>query len=268
MRFPELVEGYIGPNPSHATFKRAIVNEKVFVFILSSNKEQLLTSFSGQIENLRASVGEKFSLGMVTKGISTSEFQGMIIPHNEVRLVTDDFNQFMAQIYAKVYADLHRIFVTYLIELYAEIARTDPRILKSKKQISFEDVLQASEMHEVRELLVQKQKLSLSHADRETIMKEFTSIGLPVICASDSSPEEYEALQRSLTLLWSTRNIIEHNNAVVNELFLKANPGTEFRLGDLVTIGIEEIGAALATVEFIADRLNIRAIAKFGLGRC
>ncbi|MFC1981160.1 hypothetical protein ACFLVN_02830 [Chloroflexota bacterium] len=63
--------------------------------------------------------------------------------------------------------------------------------------------------------------------------------------------------------LANTRHLIEHNNAIVDELFLRRNPTTTYTLGERVNIEPDEIGQAIALVETLAEGLNKKAIEKF-----
>jgi hypothetical protein len=149
-----------------------------------------------------------------------------------------------------------------LLDLFAEIARIDPRVLISNRTVTFEEVLKTDNMVE---LLLEKQLTALSHSDREGFQRQFDNIGLPIITPDRLPQEEREFLAQEFNLLWDIRNLLHHNHAVINEIFLRKVPGTGYRAGDRIAIDIPMLGRAFAAAEGVADDLNRRAVAKYGL---
>ena len=168
----------------------------------------------------------------------------------------------MPQFHALLYVDLQRILESFLLDLYAEIARKDPRVLMSDRTVTFAEVLKT---HDMVELLLKKQLLALSHVDREGFEKQFDDMGLPIVLSRETPQEEAEFLSREFLLLWGVRNVLQHNHGVINELFLTRGPASGYALGDRVVIDVPKLGRAFAAVEGIADALNKRAIVKYGL---
>jgi len=66
--------------------------------------------------------------------------------------------------------------------------------------------------------------------------------------------------------LESTRHVVEHNNSIVNQVFLNRNPMTTLHLGQRIPVGPEQIGEAIALVETLSEDLNKRAVMKYRLG--
>ena len=68
------------------------------------------------------------------------------------------------------------------------------------------------------ETLIEKQKADLSHQSLKKITEFFAAIGLPV--QADSSDEDPEFVEDQLSRIGPTRNIYEHNNGRVNQIYL------------------------------------------------
>jgi len=165
-----LYDGYIGPNSAHRAFKQEIVNAKVLFFQIQGNRQQLRASFEEKISDARKKTPGSFAIGMVTEVFSRTQFRTLNIPNNEANLVVADYDSLEGQFYALVYVDLQRILESFLLDLYAEIARTDQRVLMSNKTVTFEEVLKTNNMVE---LLLEKQMIALSHSDREGLKSSF-----------------------------------------------------------------------------------------------
>lgn len=259
---PSPHDGYIGANAAHRAFKREIVNAKVLFFQIRGNREKLKGSFEEKINDARKKAPGSFSIGMVTEVFSQTQFRALNIPHNEADFLAQDYDSLETQFNALLYIDLQRILESFLLDLYAEIARKDHRVLTSNRTVTFKEVLNTANLVD---LLLEKQLISLSHSDREGFEKQFHDIGLPIIRVADSPPEAREFLVQEFCLLWGVRNVLQHNHGVVNALFLKKLPNSGYKLGDQVAIDVPKLGRAFAAVESIGDDLNQRAMVKYGL---
>ncbi len=265
---PELVEGYIGQNASHSAFKRELAVEKLFVYLLSGKENDVLGYLDAKIEaarqkakKIRGAECEKFSLGIVTKGISRTEVSAIYIPSNEIALAVEN-RDFLWQVYAKVFSEVHRIFITYLIELYGEICVAKPEVLYRDRTISYKEALTT---HSIRDLIVEKEKARLSHGNIDDIDKCFKDIGLPLLSKDDFGDSELQVLAERLDELPATRNVIEHNNGKVNQLYLDRVRRSNYKINDIVRMDTDELNFAITVTQHVAERLNKRAVEKFGL---
>ena len=258
-----LGHAYVGSNSSHLRFRQAIANEKVFVLMISRAKAQLFESFKEDMKE-RARQGDRFSVGIITRADEAKkQIQGIILPYNESLLATSDFDAWLAQIWAKVYTSIHRILVTYLMDIYGEIARKEPRILKSRRTITLDDAIDAHQTNELIDLIIERQQTALSHLDREELASEFQSIGLPLLVQGVDTADTFADTNRVFEDLWPNRNILEHNRGVVNRLYLKKTPRSERQLGDCIVVNLEMLGKVFAMVQAVAESVNKRAIEKF-----
>jgi len=259
---PSLYDGYIGPNSAHMAFKREIVNAKVLLFQIYGNRQQLKASFQEKISDARKKALGSFTVGMVTEVLSQTQFRALNIPHNEADLVVAEYDSLETQFYALMYIDLQRILESFLLDLYAEVARKDQRVLMSNKTVTFEEVLKTNNM---LELLLEKQITALSRSDRDGFEKEFQNMSLPIV-PLDGRPEDEQAfLVEEFSLLWAVRNVLQHNHGIVNAVFLKKIRGSNYKVGDRLAIDVPKLGRALAAAESIGDDLNRRAVVKYAL---
>lgn len=113
-------------------------------------------------------------------------------------------------------------------------------------------------------MLIEKQKIELSHQSLEKIGEFFRKIGLPLLPEDDFRDRELTVAEFSK--IGPTRNLIEHNNRRVNANYLQHVKDSGFQMGQQITIGMRELGRALAAIEFAGDNLNQRAIQRFGIG--
>jgi hypothetical protein len=259
---PTPYEGYISQNPAHQAFKREIVAAKVLFLQVRGNRDHLKADFDAKIGNLGRAGAGAFSVGMATEGSGQAQFRALNIAHNEADLIAQDYEALELQFHALLLIDLQRILESFLLDLFAEIARREPTVLMSNRTVTFEDVLETDNMVE---LLLDDQSTALSRSGRQGFQRQFDSLGLPIINTDSLPQEEREFLAREFNLLWGIRNLLQHNHGVVNELFLREMHATGYRAGERIAVDVAMLGRALAAVESIADDLNRRAVAQYGL---
>ena len=162
----------------------------------------------------------------------------ILVPENAYILIAEDFNEFQHQVYGKIYSEVHRIFVDYIINLLQKIIETEPKYAEIKKKCK-----------------------DLSYKNNRD--KALNEIGLDMLPEIEVGGATRQQLDVRLNELETTRHLIEHNNGIVDTLFLKRNPSTAFQLGDRIKIDLYQIGLAMALVETLAEDINNRALEKF-----
>jgi len=225
---------YIGPNKAHRQFVQKITNEKIFVYLIMKNMDNLVSTFHKDVEETRRLGGKEFAIGIVTKGISPTQFKAINIRANESALIAKDSQEFQSQVCGKAFAEVHRIFVDYTIDLLHEILERLPSP-KKYDDLSYKTV-----------------------RDRA-----FGDIGLTILPSINTGGLTPDQLKDRLNEMENTRHIIEHNNCIADMIFLRRNPITTYRLGERVNIQPEQIGEAIELVETLAEDLNERALRKF-----
>ncbi len=185
----------------------------------------------------------------------------------EISLVDAELGGFVSQALGLVYREIHRVFETYLVDVFDDIATQDKRILFSSQKITHEDALRAASPADLQRLITEERKAELTRAGFAGLEKTFEKIGLPIVPMLEPPPRaEQEDIRRRLVLLSAIRNLIEHNRSVVNREFMELVPDSGYALGDRVEVTVTELGDALSAVEWTADGINQRAMKKFGMG--
>jgi len=269
-QFPGLTIGYIGGNTSHRVFRAAIANAKALAYVLANNDSNVLRVFLAQAEEARRrSPDGQFAIGLTGGRSTTTSVQLAIhLTGTEITLIDSELGGFVPQALALVYREVHRVFETYLIHLFEEIATRDKRVLISNQKISHEMALRASSATELQQIIIEERKADLTRAGFVGLEKTFNAMGLPIIPMSEPQPlAEQVDIRRRLILLSSVRNLIEHNHAVVNRGVEEIVPNSDYTVGDRITITVTELGDALSAVEWTADSLNQRAVEKFGIDK-
>lgn len=268
-QFPGLVIAYVGPNVAHRSLRTALANAKALAFVLVEKNSAVLRNFLMQAEEAkRQSPDGNFALGMAGGRSTTTTVQLAIhLTGTETALIDAEPGGFVSQALGLVYREVHRVFETYLIDLFDEIAVREKRVLYSSLKISHEDALRASDPAQLQRFIIDQRKAELTRAGFDGLEKTFVGIGLPIVSISDSPKRaEHEDVRRRLILLSAIRNVIEHNRSVVNREFLNLVPDSPYALGDRIAISVTELGDALSAVEWAGDDLNRRAVAKFAIG--
>ena len=151
-------------------------------------------------------------------------------------------------------------FLAYITELLTLIFRTKPETLRSRKVVRMDFVLRHSTMEDLVAALAENRVEQLSYQGMRTLSKDFDErLGLRLF-------EHYEALQRA-TRIVEQRNVIVHNRAIVNRLFLSRVSESRFKLGEQIKLDGDPF---LDDMEFLARcvaDIDTRAATKFGLPR-
>lgn len=265
--WPELTVAYIGPNAAHLRYRTAIANAKILAFVLAQNDAGVLRSFLAQAEEARKrSPDGTFALGMAGRATRTTIQMAIHITSNEVGLVSAEPGGFVSQALGLAYRETYRVFETYLVDLFEEIALREKRILFSAQVITHEQALGAADPVELLSLVIDHRRSEFTRAGLAAIEKAYTGFGLPIVpMVEPPSLAEQEDVIHRLHLLSAVRNVIEHRRSLVDQAFIDTVPNSPYRLGDRIAIGTPELGDALTAVEWTVAQLNRRAIDKFGL---
>ncbi|MEK6300902.1 MAG: hypothetical protein AABO41_09295 [Acidobacteriota bacterium] len=149
-------------------------------------------------------------------------------------------------------------FLTYVSELLALTFRTRPEMLKSNETARLDLILQFKRMDDLISFLVEKRVTDLAYKGMRDLSKDLsTKIGFNLF-------EGEEALARAVRII-EVRNLIVHNRAIVNRLFLSRLPDFTASLGDRVDL---QGNAVLDDMEFLdssVSDIDRRAVEKFVL---
>ncbi|MDQ3816189.1 MAG: hypothetical protein M3362_00695 [Acidobacteriota bacterium] len=149
-------------------------------------------------------------------------------------------------------------FLTFLAATLSLIFRTKPETLRSSELERLDFILQFPTMEELVTALAERRVDKLSYGGMREITKYFEErLGLQLFDA----PAELDAAVRFIEV----RNIIVHNRGVVSSIFKKRLPDASEQVGDRVSLTPEEIAAQMTYLAKLADRIDARAVDKFGL---
>lgn len=225
---------YIGHNKAHRQFVQKITNEKIFVCSIMKNMGNLISTFQKDVDAVRRTGHKEFALAVVTKVVSPTQFKAINVRENESALIAENSQAFQSQVYGKAFAEVHRIFVDYTVDLLDEILNRTPNPKK------YDDMSRKK----IRD-------------------KAYDDVGICILPGKDTGGITADEIRDRLNDLENTRHVIEHNNGIVDERYLQRNPKTRHKLGERIVIGPEQIGEAIALVETLAEDLNERVLGKF-----
>jgi hypothetical protein len=263
--FPETVYAYIGANKAHHEFRAGLANAKAMAFLLGKDDSSILKGFlSVAAEAREKSPDGYYAFGLGGRATPTSLQLGIHIRGNEIELMQHEPGGFPALAYALVYREVNRIFETFLIDLFVEIGRKDKRVLYSNKQISHEDALKATSPEDIQNLVIEHRKAELTRGGYVLLSKTYDAVGVPIL-GSPPLDDKTKSVQKRLSFMNAARNIIEHNNSIVNDEFLALVPDSGHIRGQRIIVTTVELGDALSAVEWCTDGLNRRTVEKYAV---
>jgi hypothetical protein len=150
-------------------------------------------------------------------------------------------------------------YLIYLSGLLTLIVESRPEILKSKEQISLEFLFEHHAAGDLIPAVVEKKVTELSYLGMKDLADYFEKkLGLPIF-------ENQDLLHEAIRYV-EIRNLITHNRAVVNRIFLQRQPTFPGKLGESIVFeDAREVGDILGSLVYCARELDARAAAKFDL---
>ena len=263
----QFISTYVGNNSAHRTFRLALANTKALAYVLAKGDSTVLRGFLTDA----AEVKQRFKAGDFAMGVcggpntTTQIHIGVAITAKEIALIESEPGGFVSQALGLIYREVYRIFETYLIGLFEEIAIKDKRVLFTNQKITHEEVLR-SHASDLQRLIIEERKAELTRLGFKGLEKTFDGIGLPIIPMSEPPPlAEQRWVRNRLILLSAIRNVIEHNRSIVNREFIDVIPHSVYGIGDQIVIDTTKLGDALCAAEWTIDNLNRRAVGKYGI---
>lgn len=148
------------------------------------------------------------------------------------------------------------LFDAFLSDAFSAVAKARPGILKSsKKQISYERVLEFGSIGALIEFIVTRELNELSYksiGDQAEYYKDRFGVSL-----GDSG-----IAIAALVELRATRNLLVHNNGIVNQIFIELVPETTLNIGDAVKIDASYLEIAMKNLAIVAEFATRRLIDK------
>lgn len=156
------------------------------------------------------------------------------------------------------YVHLITLFEAALSDIIRAALLYRPQILKSKKMISYEDVLNEPDMGSLVAKIVDKEISDLTYGSIDDLIEYLKNkLHMPV----DFLPEEKEKLN------WykAQRNLLVHNQGRVNAKFLRSMDIKKFSIGESIIITESDWEDARLLLENIVLALESALIRKFKL---
>jgi len=268
-QFPGLTVSYLGTNAAHREFRTALANAKALAYILAANNTAVLRAFLDKAEQAKHQAGGPFALVMAGGRSTTTTVQMAVhLTGNEIDLINSGPGGFISQALGLVYREVSRVFETYLVDLFEEIATRKKEVLYSGQTLTHQEALEARGPAEIRRLVIEKRKAELTRIGFAGLEKAYERINLPLVPSTGPEPAaEREDVRRRLVLMNAVRNVIEHNRSVVNDDFRRLVPDPPWAAGHLIVVTVTELGDALWAVEWAGDCLNKRAVDKFAVDK-
>ena len=225
MVFP--TETYRGPNRSHLKFRDRYGYLNALYYLVVSCRENL----ESRLRNDLQKPGVAF--GVVTHGISRTQFQGVFVHKTDAQKMAEDFSGFISIFQCQTIVSAYRALATYFSEFFLELA--DAALVK----------LSDGQVRRLREGFMSTKKLG----------ELYNGIGIPITSTNHED--------RQLRALVATRNVIEHNDGLINDEYLRLTDISGLSVGDLAPAGYKEVGEALAIAEWLADSVNKRGLSQW-----
>lgn len=154
------------------------------------------------------------------------------------------------------YQAAYNAFSTYITDLIKEIYQKNNAILNSKSTVTYREVLRFSRIRDLIDYMIEKRVSDLSYQSIEDLnseMKDKISFDLFL------SPRR----MRTISRISEKRNLITHNNAVVNHRYIERTKDKRRSVGERVYLqnGVDLMMYLLT----VASDIDARAISKFRL---
>ncbi|BCL33896.1 hypothetical protein NSMS1_03430 [Nostoc sp. MS1] len=148
------------------------------------------------------------------------------------------------------------LFDAFLTDAFAAVLIERPEALKSKKQLTYDKILELQQKGELVEFMARREINELSYksmADQSDYYKAKFNINL-----ADSG-----VYLAALIEIRARRNLLVHNNGVVNDIYIEAVKQTKYNLGDRVEITFDYWNKCKERLNSVANFVHKSIIEKF-----
>lgn len=188
----------------------------------------------------------------------------MVLRKRDLDMLRSNSGSVEGQTNALIYRDIYRLLESYLLDLYVLVARQQPKILRSGSTLEYKDIVDAGTYENILEIMASKKKKKLSDGGYEAIVKAFKDIGLDVIPVFENPKHFNELIGPTVIKLTATRNIIEHNRAIVDSTYLNTVKDKErYALGDKLVITLSDLAEAAWATDIVGTLLTSGIARKF-----
>lgn len=129
-----------------------------------------------------------------------------------------------------------------------------------KKAISFEELREIGSIDDARDYLINREIRDLMHGSIDEWQKHFKNV-------IKIDVNHYEINKKQISEIFSRRNLIVHNNSIVNSIYLKETSNNNYKIDDPVDSSIEYINNVQNLLFINAFYLGIFCIDKMGYNK-
>ena len=177
----------------------------------------------------------------------------------EYGLTDDEIGPILDQISEEmIFCRLVNSYLTYLSGLAAEIITARPEILKSGETIRYDELMGFTKLEDIIQHISDKKITELSYLGINAI-KGFFEEKMKLKVFGNELQEKLIGFSIEI------RNILTHNNGIVNSTFKKRVPKFDYPLGEKVPMDTRVSLVIERTLRDAALSLDKRALRKFGL---
>lgn len=144
------------------------------------------------------------------------------------------------------YVYLIALFDAYLSDVLEEVMLFRPELLRSKKQLTYEKILEIGNFEKLVEYLVKREINELSYKsirDQTDFYRE--RFGLVI--------EESGVSVEQLIELRASRNLFVHGNGIVNHIYLDQVVDSRYVAGDVLIMDIDYFKSSFDKIKMLAD---------------
>jgi len=173
-----------------------------------------------------------------------------------MRSAKSSSSQYPDVTYRMSFVYLVALFDAFLSDVFSQVARARPNLLKSsKKQVSYDKLLEFGSFEALIEFIASRELNELSYKsmkDQADYYRDRFGVAL-----DDSGVPVSELIE-----LRSTRNLLVHNNGVVNQIYLELVPNSTYRAGDYVKLDASYFDQAVRSLKEVAAFITEKLIEK------
>jgi hypothetical protein len=158
--------------------------------------------------------------------------------------------------YRMSFVYLVAIFDAFLSDIFTQVAQARPEILTSKnKQVSYAKILELGNFEAMVDFIASRELNELSYKSIGEQAKYYEDRFGVALCESGVSVDE-------LVELRCARNLLVHNNGIVNHIYLEQVSGSGYKSGDEVKVDAEYFDHAVKTFGSIVTFVTAKLIEK------
>jgi len=183
-----------------------------------------------------------------SKERTKSEIAGMYIFED----LNNKIIQYEADIYTFGFINLIARTEAFLNEILETLFIWNKKSLISKKSISYKEVIESKNIDELTDKIRTSEVLEYSHTsfkDKINYLEDKFNLSFPII----------DKHLNAIIELFTTRNLLLHNNGIVNETYLRINKKSVYKLGMKRVVNLDYLKQTFVLLIIIAKSIEASA---------